>query len=296
MPTTLDVFVSSKMLELQPEREVLYKLIPKLMKGTVELRPWVYETVAPASNDSTRQVYLNALRDSVLYIGLFWNQYGVWTIDEFDQATAWGIDRLVFIKDIDTQMRDARLSDFLNRNSDVLSSPASKWFRTEDELQAAVLQSIEAWAIGRLSKEPARRERLHHLKVHRKPLWDALREYEDYLTDHPTTSSKDEIRHQRIIRNARITCKAINDRGDAECERCLSIHADESGFIECSHRCEKKLAYIATLRLTPNLVIGTEGPREKAEVDKWGWYGNRNINALHDAVDRLEELIRYLEK
>ncbi|MBK8134217.1 MAG: DUF4062 domain-containing protein, partial [Chloroflexi bacterium] len=89
---------SSKMRELAPERQALQDLLPALDRETFRLRTWAFEQNAPASNKSIRDVYLEALQNSALYVGLFWNDFGEWTIDEFEQATAWGIERHLCVK------------------------------------------------------------------------------------------------------------------------------------------------------------------------------------------------------
>ncbi|MBC7810814.1 MAG: DUF4062 domain-containing protein, partial [Burkholderiales bacterium] len=86
MPRSLGVFISSKMVELSEERRALEALLPTLGDDTLQLFPWVFETDAPASGSSIRSVYMNALDQSELYIGLFWDDYGEWTIDEFHRA------------------------------------------------------------------------------------------------------------------------------------------------------------------------------------------------------------------
>lgn len=143
--STLDVFVSSKMLELAPERKALYELIPKLGQGLVTLRPWVFEFTAPASEKSIRETYLKYLKGSALYIGLFWNAHGEWTIDEFERAAEWQIDRHIYVKNVDNDKRDAKLTKFLKKHSDVTSGLTHKWFTSIEDLCEAVKVSVEAW-------------------------------------------------------------------------------------------------------------------------------------------------------
>src|SRR5688572_27807237 len=121
MPNQLNVFISSRMRELSAERQVLHELLPKLDTGITRLRAWTFETDALASNSSIRKVYLDALRNASLYIGIFWNEYGEWTIDEFERATEWGIDRHIYVKNVDPEKRDPRLQAFLNQQSDVIT-------------------------------------------------------------------------------------------------------------------------------------------------------------------------------
>ncbi|MBN1202724.1 MAG: tetratricopeptide repeat protein [Anaerolineae bacterium] len=151
MSTELAVFISSKMQELAPERQAIRDLLPTLNRGLITLHAWVFEDDAPASDDTIRQVYLEALQRSALYIGLFWNQYGEWTIDEFDRATEWGIDRHIYVKNVDTHARAPRLQTFLDEHSGVTTGITAKWFTTLDELREAVTQSLEVWLKKRLT-------------------------------------------------------------------------------------------------------------------------------------------------
>ena len=143
------VFVSSKMRELATEREALIDLLAELGGDQVSLQAWVFEESAHASNESIRKVYLDALRQSALYIGLFWNEYGEWTIDEFEHATAWGIDRHLYVKDVNAEQRDPRLQAFLDRQSDVRFGITPRWFRTHNEFIEQVSKSIERWLLDR---------------------------------------------------------------------------------------------------------------------------------------------------
>lgn len=150
----LDIFISSKMVELAAERQALHELLPTLGNELIRLRAWVFEDDAPASNQSIRDVYLNALKQSALYIGLFWNQYGEWTIDEFLRATEWGIDRHIYVKNVDADQRDPRLQSFLDAQSDVISGITPKWFTTIDDLREQIRKSLEIWLQDRLQRRP----------------------------------------------------------------------------------------------------------------------------------------------
>ncbi len=143
-----EVFVSSKMLELKPERDLLLRVDSShYAKSELDLRPWVFEANdgAPASNKSIRDTYLKALERSVLYVGIFWNQYGEWTIDEFERATEWNIDRHIYIKNVESEKRDNRLTEFLEKQSVVQSGVTAKYFRTLDDLRIGVENSINTW-------------------------------------------------------------------------------------------------------------------------------------------------------
>src|SRR5688500_10760818 len=115
MAKKLKVFVSSKMQEMAEERKVLANLLPELSDSAIQLETWVFEANAHASSKSIRQVFLDALEQSGLYIGIFWNGYGEWTIDEFERAGERGIPRHVYVKNLEPEKRDPRLKKFLEQ-------------------------------------------------------------------------------------------------------------------------------------------------------------------------------------
>lgn len=154
MTNELHVFISSKMQELAPERQLLHDLLPRLGNDLIRLRAWVFENDAPAADSSIRAVYLNALKHSALYIGLFWKQYGEWTVDEFRHATEWGIDRHIYVKNVEAGERDAALDAFLSAQSDVVSGITPKWFTNLDDLREQVQKSVEVWLQDRMMRHP----------------------------------------------------------------------------------------------------------------------------------------------
>ena len=149
MAKSISVFISSKMQELRAERQALESLLPTLGDDTVTLRPWIFESDATASDSSIRQVYLQALDESELYIGLFWNEYGEWTIDEFYRAGELGITRHIYVKDVHPERRDPRLIEFLEKQSDVRFGITPRWFHDVDELRTQVARSVEQWLMER---------------------------------------------------------------------------------------------------------------------------------------------------
>ncbi len=137
------------MQELAAERRVLQDLLPTLGQDILKLRAWVFEGDAPASDKSIREVYLEALQGSVLYIGLFWHDYGEWTIDEFERASEWGIERHIYVKNIEPEKRDPRLQDFLEKQGDVRFGITARWFTDLDDLRDQVSKSVEKWLLDR---------------------------------------------------------------------------------------------------------------------------------------------------
>jgi tetratricopeptide (TPR) repeat protein len=149
MPT-LNIFISSKMQELQPERQAIAAAIAALDYGDLTLRAWVFENDAYASGKSIQSIYLKELQQSALYIGLFWNEYGEYTIDEFNHARDWGIEQHLYVKDVQADKRDPRLSDFLQAQGAVTDGITAKWFTSTEQLTEAVKVAIAHWIDERL--------------------------------------------------------------------------------------------------------------------------------------------------
>lgn len=123
-----------------------------------------------------------------------------------------------------------------------------------------------------------------------------LGEYEVWLSKYPhlegaLPTSEPATEHARIIGEAIAVCLAVGDaskKGDMPYPGDIpDIDYHSSKNIYEMHR----LTYIADKRLTRNLVLGTEGPNEKKEVEMWGRYDDRNRHALNHAIKRLAQLI-----
>lgn len=134
-------------------------------------------------------------------------------------------------------------------------------------------------------------ERRQYLVGLRTTLIKVQDDHDSYFTDNRLSEDTDGKIYKIIINKAVNVCNLAGDIGDDDCRRCLSYLAGSSEFDRCSRECEKRLAYIAVLRLTPNRVVGVEGPQQKLECERWGTYESRNRNALIDAISRIIELI-----
>jgi tetratricopeptide (TPR) repeat protein len=154
MPTDYDLFISSKMQELAHERQLLADFIPSLSDNLIKLKSWIFEKHAPATEDAIREVYLESLKNSALYIGLFWNQYGEWTIDEFERAGEWNISRHIYVKDVNADQRNDELKAFLEKVGNVEHGITAKWFKTDEELKDALKQSLTAWTRKHIIRRP----------------------------------------------------------------------------------------------------------------------------------------------
>ena len=133
------------MMELAEERHVLARLLPELSDESFQINTWVFEADALASTNSIRRVYLDALEQSEIYLGIYWNGYGEYTVDEFHRAGEIGIPRLVYVKNVEADQRDPRLTNFLESISDVRFGVTPRWYQTIDEFEEQVSRAIRIW-------------------------------------------------------------------------------------------------------------------------------------------------------
>jgi eukaryotic-like serine/threonine-protein kinase len=137
----LRIFVSSRMQELAPERVALRAALDQL-----NLDGWIFEMDAGARPEGIQRTYRQEINDSDLYIGVFWRDYGAYTIDEFNYAKEKNKDCLVYEKrkDIDGQ-RDPNLQEFLDQIGKVETGITVGRFNTLDELREKVKQDVTSW-------------------------------------------------------------------------------------------------------------------------------------------------------
>ena len=106
---------------------------------------FLFEDV-PASDRRPDALYLDEVEQSDLYVGLFGNDYGSEDKDgispterEFDQATASGIHRLIFVKGRDDNDRHPKMQILISKAQTGL---IRKRFNTAEELVAALYASL----------------------------------------------------------------------------------------------------------------------------------------------------------
>ena len=103
------VFISSSMAELAEEREVIKQVIKQ--SG---YQAFLYEHDAGARPCNHEETFVHELKASHLYVGVFWNKHGPYTIQEFELAKKRGIPCLVFEKASQPGVRDPKLQEFLD--------------------------------------------------------------------------------------------------------------------------------------------------------------------------------------
>ena len=182
MKEKINVFISSKMIELAHERELLRQFIPTIECMGFEFHPWIFEYDALPQDKSIRDVYLQALHNSMVYIGLFWNLYGEFTIDEFNQATERNIQRIMYVKDVDADKREPALKRFLDIWGDVEKGINPKWFKTDEQLLSAIRDALINWVENYLLHQPISAEAILFGAEHSTP-------------PHYTLIGRDQLRH-----------------------------------------------------------------------------------------------------
>ena len=151
MTPNLQVFVSSSLDSLRQERAALSALLTSLTSAAARVTVWAYEEAAPASSRSVRELYLEALRRSDLYIGLFQGDLGQWTIDEYEQAGRWGIARHIYVHHDHVHPHSRGLRAFLDRIAEVTVGVAPCRFTDLNDLLEKARRSTTQWLDERLA-------------------------------------------------------------------------------------------------------------------------------------------------
>jgi len=129
------------MQELAPERETI-----KAALNELHIDSWVFEKDAGARSQAIQETYKQEIDGADLYIGLFWRDYGGYTIDEFNYATKRNKDRLIYEKRAGIDDKgDPALQAFLERIGEVETGLTVRWFDTPEELHEVVKQDAARW-------------------------------------------------------------------------------------------------------------------------------------------------------
>ena len=139
------VFISSVQREFAQERIALRDYLRRdpLMRRFFDV--FLFEDV-PALDRRPDDLYLDEVEQSDLYVGLFGNDYGSEDADgispterEFDQASASGIHRLIFVKGRNDSDRDSKMQVLINKAQ---SGLIRKRFDTSEELVTALYAAL----------------------------------------------------------------------------------------------------------------------------------------------------------
>src|SRR5437879_2142427 len=97
----LSLFISSKMTELANERRVL-----KTALFEYHMEGWLWEKDAGARPEPIDSTYLKEVEACDIYIGLFWQGYGRYTIEEYEHARTHKKPCLIYEKYVNIPKRD----------------------------------------------------------------------------------------------------------------------------------------------------------------------------------------------
>ena len=139
------IFISSVQKEFKNERKALKEYINSdaLLRRFFEI--FIFEDL-PASDRRSDEVYLDEVKSSNVYIGLFGDEYGVEdkegmspTHKKFFLATKLGKQRLIFIKGANDSNKNSKMLSLIKLSGDQL---IRRRFNTYPELQTAVYASL----------------------------------------------------------------------------------------------------------------------------------------------------------
>jgi len=143
--TQLRLFISSVQKELAEERRAVKLFVENDPLLSRFFTVFLFEDL-PASDRRADAVYLAEVERRAVYVGLFGNEYGHEdgagispTEREFDQATASGKPRLIFVKGIDDNARQPRMRALIGKAGSQL---IRRRFNTSAELTTALNASL----------------------------------------------------------------------------------------------------------------------------------------------------------
>jgi NB-ARC domain-containing protein/uncharacterized protein DUF4062 len=144
----LRVFLSSRMQELAEERRTI-----KAYLAEMKVDAWGFETEAGARPQSIRETYVDEIEAADLYIGIFWRDYGQYTIDEYEMARRSGVACLVYEKRDEIKgRRDPRLQAFLDQLGKVETGLTVRWFDDAHPLGEIVKEDVARWVAERIRR------------------------------------------------------------------------------------------------------------------------------------------------
>ncbi|MCY4404409.1 MAG: DUF4062 domain-containing protein [Candidatus Poribacteria bacterium] len=135
------IFISSAQKEFSQEREALRDYLHRdpLMRRFFDV--FLFEDL-PALDRRPDALYLDEVKQSDVYVGLFGNDYGSEDAEgispterEFDHATASGVQRLIFVKGTDDNVRHPKMQALIRKAQ---SGLIRKRFNASEELVTAL--------------------------------------------------------------------------------------------------------------------------------------------------------------
>jgi len=213
------IFISSVQKELSVERIAIRDFVngDPLLRRFFDV--FLFEDI-PASDRRTDNVYLDEVRRSSIYLGIFGNEYGIEdkqglspTHKEFLAASKAGKTRLIYVKGDKDNIRHPKMKSLLKLADSEL---IRRRFNTITELQSAAYSSLVKYLhdTGRLLTGPfdatvARNATLKDISLEKVRWFLArARNARDYALSE-TTTAKSVLSHLNLLENGRPTNAAI---------------------------------------------------------------------------------------
>lgn len=138
MTNKLRIFISSSMVEFAEERQMIKAALEDLLHDA-----WLFEMDAGARPETVEQAFIEEVENSDIYLGLFWQKYGEYTIQEYGHARNVRKPCLVYQREIDQENRDPKLKKFLKRVNNVRMGVSTRWFSDNESLVRFVCEDVQ---------------------------------------------------------------------------------------------------------------------------------------------------------
>ncbi|MDA3884068.1 MAG: DUF4062 domain-containing protein [Candidatus Delongbacteria bacterium] len=215
----IKIFISSVQSEFEPKREMLYEYLksdPVLGKF---FEPFIFEKL-PAADKTAKQMYLEEVKNSDIYIGLFGKKYGYEDSDgvspterEFVCATDNNLTRFIFItehKDSDRHQKEIKL---IKKSEKVV---IRKQFSSVMDLKASVYASLvryleenEYIRIGPFDSTLHLKADIEDIDLVKVSEFVKIAKQERGFPLSPESDFKNILTHLNLIQNIRVTNAAI---------------------------------------------------------------------------------------
>jgi len=132
----LKIFVSSTVTELKDARAIAREAINDFQFSPLMCEDW------GAATESSRKTYLKKIKNSDIYIGIFWKNYSEPTVEEYKEAIKLGKEILLYVKKEENKLRNNNLRQFLIEVKNFDSGHIYYEYDTVVDLKAKIKDNI----------------------------------------------------------------------------------------------------------------------------------------------------------
>jgi len=149
MSRSIRVFISSRMYEdgFQELRQNIFDYIEAFSYDLITFIPYIIEQDKDASGQHPRDIYKDELINSQIYMMILGKGYGLYTLeDEYRMAVEdIGFNPFIFVLDLPSEQREARLNEFLFQATSADRGFASTSFMDTNDLCQKIGSALEQW-------------------------------------------------------------------------------------------------------------------------------------------------------